>query len=145
MRNVTQVNLPDGPASLSFFSDITERQEAQENKQRFVEQLRALAARLQTVREEESTRLAREIHDQLGQALTALKVDVSFLLSELPAGPGPWSRRTSSIAQLINQTIQTVREISSQLRPGMLDHLGLAATVEWAVEDFGNRTGSSAD
>jgi PAS domain S-box-containing protein len=139
--SVAAVTLPDGGANIAFLTDITERRRAQEEKQQSLEQLRALATRLQNIREEESKRLAREIHDQLGQALTALKVDVSFLLSELPGGPGPWSRRTSSIAQLIDQTIQTVREISSQLRPGMLDHLGLAATVEWAVEDFGNRTG----
>jgi PAS domain S-box-containing protein len=123
------------------FANALARQRAQEERQQSLEQLRALAARLQNIREEESKRLAREIHDQLGQALTALKVDLSFLLSELPGGTGPWSRRTSSIEQLVGQTIQTVREISSQLRPGMLDHLGLAATVEWAVEDFGNRTG----
>ena len=123
------------------FAHALARQRAQEERQQSLEQLRALAARLQNIREEESKRLAREIHDQLGQALTALKVDVSFLRSELPGGPGPWSRRTSSVEQLVNQTIQTVREISSHLRPGMLDHLGLVATVEWAVEDFGSRTG----
>jgi signal transduction histidine kinase/heme-degrading monooxygenase HmoA len=103
------------------------------------DQLRALTARLQSIREEERKRVAHDVHEQLGQALIALKVDVNSLLSELPGGP--WSRRMSSIEQLVNQTIQTVREISSQLSPSMLGHLGLAATVEWAVEDFGTRTG----
>jgi PAS domain S-box-containing protein len=139
--SVAAVTLPDGGANIAFLTDITERKRAEEEKQQFLEQLRALAVRLQSTREEESKRLAREIHDQVGQALTALKFDVISLLGELPGGSQPWSRRVSSIETLINQTIHTVGHISSELRPGTLDHLGLAATVEWAGEDFERRTG----
>jgi len=103
--------------------------------------LRALAARLQSVREEERKRVAREIHDQLGQALTAIKIDLSGLVRELPADLKHLSRRTSSTLTLVDETIQTVRRIATELRPGILDDLGLAAAVEWAGEEFEARTG----
>ena len=121
--------------------DITERKRAQEERQRSFDQLRALAARLQSVREEESKRLAREIHDQLGQALTALRFDVTSLISELPGGAEPCLKRAATILTLVDGTIDTVRQISSELRPTVLDYLGLAATVEWAAEEFETHTG----
>jgi signal transduction histidine kinase len=105
-------------------------------------QLRALAARLQSIREEERKRVAREIHDQLGQALTAIKLDVSSLVRELPTAQGKESNRVPSILKLVDETIQTVRRIATELRPGMLDDLGLVATIEWAGEEFGARTGT---
>jgi signal transduction histidine kinase len=107
-----------------------------------VGQLRALAARLQSIREEERKRVAREIHDQLGQALTAIKLDVSSLVAELPADQRRESNRARSILKLVDETIQTVRRIATELRPGMLDDLGLVATIEWAGEEFGARTGT---
>jgi PAS domain S-box-containing protein len=122
--------------------DITERRRAEEERQRSLEQLRALAAQQQSVREEERKRLAREIHDQLGQALTAIKIDLSFLLRELPAGEKPPAKRTASILQLVDEAIRAVRRISTELRPGILDDLGLVATLEWAGEDFQARTGT---
>jgi PAS domain S-box-containing protein len=125
-----------------LLSDITERRRAEEERQRSVEQLRALAARLQSIREEERKSVAREIHDQLGQALTAIKVDLSSLVRELPAGEEQQSKRTASILKLVDEAIQSVRRISTELRPGMLDDLGLVATVAWAGEDFEARTGT---
>ncbi len=122
--------------------DITERKLAQEERQHSVEQLRALAARLQSVREEERKRVAREIHDQLGQALTAIKIDLTALIRELPADLKYQSRRTSSVLKLMDETIQSVRRISTELRPGILDDLGLVAAVEWAGEEFEARTGT---
>ena len=139
---IAKVDLSDGEASVGFLTDITERQQAQEDRQRSFEQLRALAARLQSVREEERKRLAREIHDQLGQALTAIKLDISLLVRALPAENGSLSRMPSPLLQLVDETIERVRRISTELRPGMLDDLGLAATVEWAAEEFGARTGT---
>jgi signal transduction histidine kinase len=100
-------------------------------------QLRALAGRLQTVREEERKRVARELHDQLGQALTALKIDLSALIHELRADK---ERRSESLLKLIDQTIQSVRRISNDLRPGVLDDLGLVAAIEWAAREFQSRT-----
>jgi signal transduction histidine kinase len=113
-----------------------------EDLQASFEQLRALAGRLQNIREEERKRVAREIHDQLGQALTAIKLDVSSLVRELPAGQTKESNRVPSILKLVDGTIQTVRRIATELRPGMLDDLGLVATIEWAGEEFGARTGT---
>jgi PAS domain S-box-containing protein len=123
--------------------DITELKQAEEELQRSFEQLRALAGRLQSIREEERKRVAREIHDQLGQALTAIKIDLSSLAHELPAGEGPQSNRASSLLKLVEESIRTVRRISTELRPGMLDDLGLVATIEWAGEDFQARTGTT--
>jgi signal transduction histidine kinase len=106
------------------------------------DQLRALAARLQSIREEERKRVAREIHDELGQALTAIKIDLSSLVYELPADQKQQSSRTASVLELVDGMIQSVRRISTQLRPGILDDLGLVAAVEWAVEEFEARTGT---
>jgi signal transduction histidine kinase len=106
------------------------------------EQLRALAGRLQNIREEERKRVAREIHDQLGQALTAIKLDVSSLVHEIPEDQRRQSTRPQTILKLVDETIQSVRRIATELRPGMLDDLGLVATLEWAGEEFGSRTGT---
>jgi PAS domain S-box-containing protein len=129
-------------ASIFSCRDITERKRAQEERQRSIEQLRALAARLQSVREEERKRVAREIHDQLGQALTAIKIDLSTLVRDLPEELKHQSKRTSSILKLLDEAIQSVRRISTELRPGILDDLGLVAAVEWAGEEFEARTGT---
>lgn len=129
-------------ASIVSCRDITERKRAQEERQRSIEQLRALTARLQSVREEERKRVAREIHDQLGQALTAIKIDLSALVRESSVDQKHRSERTSSILKLVDDTIQSVRRISTELRPGLLDDLGLVAAVEWAGEEFEARTGT---
>jgi PAS domain S-box-containing protein len=127
-----------------IFSElITERKRAEEERQRSLVQLRALAGQLQNTREEERKRVAREIHDQLGQALTAIKMDLSSWLRELPAGKNQPTKRTASILKLVDESIQTVRRISTELRPGILDDLGLVAALEWAGEDFQARTGTT--
>ena len=106
-----------------------------------LEQMRALASRLETIREEERKRIAREIHDELGQALTAIKIELSSLLFEWPAEQKPF-KRAESITRLVDQTIESVRKISTAVRPGILDALGLVAAVEWAAEEFETRTGT---
>jgi PAS domain S-box-containing protein len=123
--------------------DVSELKRVEEERQRSLDQLRALTARLQSIREEERKRVAREIHDQLGQALTAIKIDLSFLVHEWPAGEKQPSQRVASILNLVDEAIQAVRRISTDLRPGMLDDLGLVATLEWAGEDFQARTGTT--
>jgi signal transduction histidine kinase len=120
--------------------NITERKQTEAQLNRSFGQLRALAARLQSVREEERTKVAREIHDELGQALTAIKIELTSLLFEWPSREKP-SKRVASITRLVDQTIQSVRKISTELRPGILDALGLVAAVEWAAEEFETRTG----
>jgi len=128
--------------AIGMVEDITARKQAQVELHRSFAQLRALAARLQSVREEERKRVAREIHDQLGQALTAIKIDLSAVVCDKQGDLEQRSKKTSSILRLVDETIQSVRRISTELRPGMLDDLGLAATVEWAGEEFEARTGT---
>ncbi|HEV3276057.1 MAG TPA: PAS domain S-box protein [Terriglobia bacterium] len=122
--------------------DITQRKLAEEKARHAFEQLRALAAHTEGVREEERKRVAREIHDQLGQALTALKIDLSGLLREFRSCDQAHPGKAESILRLVDETIQSVRRISTELRPGILDDLGLVAAVEWAAEEFQARTGT---
>ncbi len=104
-------------------------------------QLRQLSIYLQSVREAERTRIAREVHDELGQALTGCKIDLAWIANRLPKGGGALLERARGLAARIDSTIETVRRISAELRPGVLDHLGLAAALEWQASEFQNRTG----
>jgi signal transduction histidine kinase len=126
-------------------TDIEDRKRAEEGLKATSEQLRALSARLRSAREEESTRIAREVHDEIGQALTALQMDVAWLGKRVgPSGASGSENLTSklhSMAQLIDQTIVAVQRIATDLRPGVLDELGLEAAIEWHVREFENRTG----
>jgi signal transduction histidine kinase len=122
-------------------TEIEDRKRAEGELSRSFEQLHALTARLQSVREEERARVAREVHDELGQALTAIKIDLASFDYELSPEQKQYFRR-ESIMKLIDETIQTVRRISTELRPGILD-LGLVAAVEWAAEEFEARTGTT--
>ena len=119
--------------------DITERKRAEEQLRSSREQLRNLSAYLQSMREEERTNIAREIHDELGQVLTALKMDASWLGSKY-RDYGPITEKTKSMADLIDSTIRTVKRICTELRPGVLDDLGLIAAIEWQAEEFQKRT-----
>ncbi len=114
---------------------------AQEQLRESHQQLRALSVFLQSGREEERTRIAREVHDELGQALTSCKLDLSWLASKLPREQKPLIEKTKSLLAHIDSTIQTVRRISTELRPGVLDHLGLSAALEWQANEFQNKTG----
>jgi signal transduction histidine kinase len=104
------------------------------------EQLRALAVRLQTIREEERTTIAREIHDELGQMLTGLKYELMWIEKRIDPGQDDMRSKVAEIQVLIDSTIKTVRKISAELRPGILD-LGLAAAIEWQAGEFRRRTG----
>jgi len=121
-------------------SDLSEVKRAEQELRASSEQLRNLAARLLSVREEERTRIAREVHDELGQSLTAVKMDLSWLAGRLSPGNGHLLGRIRSTLQLADSTIQSVRRISTELRPGVLD-LGLAAALEWQAREFQARTG----
>jgi len=105
------------------------------------EQLRKLAAHIESVREEERKRIAREVHDVLGQALTGLKLDLAWLTARLDSGDRSVLRRARAMSRLIDSTVQTVRKITTELRPGILDQLGLFAAIEWQVDQFQIRTG----
>lgn len=105
------------------------------------EQLRRLAAHLQAIREEERASIAREIHDELGQALTGLKMDCAWLAKRLRPDQPDLQQKTEEITVLIDATVQTVRRIATEMRPGVLDDLGLVAAIEWQARDFENRSG----
>jgi signal transduction histidine kinase len=103
--------------------------------------LRQLAARAENAREVERTRIARQIHDELAQQLTGLKMDLAWANKRLPADQGPVRDKLARMAELIDSTIQSVRRITADLRPGLLDDFGLPAVLEWQLEDFEMRTG----
>ena len=98
-----------------------------------IAQLQVLSSRLQVAQEEERHRIAQEIHDELGQSLTAIKLDLSWLKGEIPAGLNDMIGQT---IELTDRSIDTVRQISSRLRPRILDHLGLLAAIEWHIKEF---------
>lgn len=129
------------PVLRGIFVDITERKNVEVRLKESFDQLRNLAVRLQSIREEESTRIALEIHDELGQALTGLKMDLTWLNKKLPRDQKPLAEKIASMLKLIDTTIHTVRRISTELRPGVLDDLGLVAAIEWQAEEFQQRTG----
>lgn len=138
------------PAQHDTLRDITERKRAEAALRTSEEQLRALSARLQSAREEEGTRIAREIHDELGGALTGLKWDlegIDKVLSEVGRANQFDEQREKirSMTGLIESTINTVRRIASELRPGVLDDLGLVAAIEWQAQQFQARTGIQCD
>jgi len=120
--------------------DVTDRHLAAEELRASREELRALAARLQQVREEERTGIAREIHDELGQALTGLKLDIAWMKNRLPRDH-EILEQCGSIIQRIDGTLTAVRRIATELRPSVLDQLGLAAALEWQGHEFALRTG----
>jgi PAS domain S-box-containing protein len=120
--------------------DITERKRAEEALLASREELRLLTARLQSLREEERTYLAREIHDELGQALTALNMDLAWLAGKLPKSQPQLLKKAESMTAVVASTMQTVKRLSSELRPGLLDDLGLVAAMQWQAEEFGKRT-----
>jgi signal transduction histidine kinase len=122
-----------------------ERRRAEARLRESHEQLRALSVYLQHVREEERTRIAREVHDELGQALTSCKLDLSWLANRLPDRQRALIEKTKALSAHIDSTIQTVRRISTELRPGILDHLGLVAALEWQANEFQTRTGIKCD
>jgi signal transduction histidine kinase len=107
------------------------------------EQLRHLAAHLQSVREEERTNIAREIHDELGQSLIALKMDLSQIKTKLSNAPGneEIAEQLKAALGLVSSTIGTVKQICINLRPPLLDHLGIGAAIRWQAEEFQRRSG----
>jgi PAS domain S-box-containing protein len=119
--------------------DITEKYEAHEQLSLSRERLRALACRLETVREEERTYISREIHDELGQALTGLKLDIAWMKRRLP-NDHAMIEQCGSILSRIDQSLNAVRRIATELRPSILDQLGLAAALEWQAQEFSLRT-----
>lgn len=118
-----------------------DHRQAEEKLQASWQQLQELTEFLQTVREEERTRIAREIHDELGQALTALRIDLAWLRGKCGGDDQRSADKLASAYNLVVKTLDAVRRISEDLRPGMLDQLGLAAAIQHYVAKFSERTG----
>lgn len=144
--SISQIRDASGKLYTVMLRDITERQRAENALKQSREELRELSANLQNVREEEKTRIARELHDDLGQQLTALKMDLSVIEQQLRA-PNRAQPDDDVLSQLqgmrrlIDATVASVRRIAADLRPVMLDDLGLVPAIEWLANDFTNRYG----
>ena len=123
------------------YENITDRKRAACELELSRHQLRQLSAHLQSIREKERTRIARELHDELGQLLTALNTDIILLKNKIPTEQKIISDSVESMSSLVDLSMQTVKRIYMGLRPGMLDHLGLTAAIAWQAEEFSRRTG----
>ena len=122
-------------------TEIAERARAEEQLKASLEQLRSLAAHIQSVREEERTSVAREIHDELGQSCTAIKMDLALIGHKLTKRQTKLRAKVDTAVSLVDEMIGTLREIASKLRPRTLDDLGLNAALEWQAQEFESRTG----
>jgi signal transduction histidine kinase len=138
-RRVRQRSADLVSVNLELRTEIAEREKAEEQLRHTLEQLRALAARLQFVREEERMRIAREIHDELGQACTALKMDIALLARKGKTALQIRSKAESAM-RLIDNLIQSMRRMASELRPSTLDDLGLVAALEWQAQEYETHT-----
>ncbi|WP_174982846.1 PAS domain S-box protein [Burkholderia lata] len=144
--SISQIRDASGKLYTVMLRDITERLRAENALKQSREELRELSANLQNVREEEKTRIARELHDDLGQQLTALKMDLSVVEQQLrvPGRTQPdedVQSHLQGMRRLIDATVASVRRIAADLRPVMLDDLGLVPAIEWLANDFTNRYG----
>jgi PAS domain S-box-containing protein len=142
--SISQIDDDNGKLYTVMLRDVTERMKADEALRRSREELRELSANLQNVREEEKSRIARELHDDLGQQLTALKMDLSSVEAALDDASPPIAEivgRLHSMRALVDRTVASVRRIAADQRPVMLDDLGLLPAVDWLADDFTNRYG----
>jgi signal transduction histidine kinase len=121
--------------------DITERERAAEALQQYTERLRALTARLAEVTEVERQRLARELHDQVGQNLTALGINLNIVQSQMGEEAAPVLSRLDDSLALVEQTAERIRDVMANLRPPVLDDYGLVAALRWYGQRFARRTG----
>ena len=146
LLSIEMIELDGQRCLLHAGNDITARKQVEMLLRTSEERLRALSARMHSAREEEGTRIAREIHDELGSALTGLKWDLEKMEKTLAksgngAGVTTVRGRIGTMTSLIESTIDTVRRISSELRPGILDDLGLVAALQSHAQEFQARTG----
>jgi PAS domain S-box-containing protein len=134
----------DKPSVQVIVTDITERKKTEREIFNSREQLRALNARLEKVQEEERIKLSRELHDNLGQNLTGLKMDVAWLAKRIKSKVSYETEglitKTDSMLELIDDIIKNIRRVSAELRPNGLDYLGLIPSIEWQIEEYRKRT-----
>ncbi len=151
LKEIKWVTVKASPTSLGngktlwdgLLLDDTARRRAQLEVEHSREQLRALSHHLQAVREEEKSHIAREIHDELGGTLTALKMDIAWLIPRLSSAQALLADRIRGMSQLVDSAVYAMRRISSELRPTLLDDLGLVAALQWQAAEYQKRTGTT--
>ncbi|HMJ47742.1 MAG TPA: PAS domain S-box protein [Ferruginibacter sp.] len=126
-------------AKLVLANDVTDRMIAEDKLKKSHEDFRQLATHLENIRESERTHIAREIHDELGQQLTGLKMDISWIKKKLNPADIELNKKMKDTIQLVDTTVKTVRRIATELRPSILDDLGIIAAMEWQTEEFEKR------
>lgn len=139
--SISQVREHDQSFFTVILRDITDRNRYQDQLKQQQDEMRELSAQVQEAREEEKTNIARELHDELGQLLTALKMDLAWLRERLPEDAPETQAKVVQMNALLDQTVSSVRRISADLRPLMLDDLGFADAASWLVEEFARRSG----
>jgi len=132
--SISQLDSPDGKLFTVILRDVTERIRAQDD-------LAAFATQASAIREQEKSRVARELHDELAQSLTALKMDTIWLRDQLPREPGPLAQKLDDMLAMLDASVAATRRIAADLRPLLLDDLGLLPAIEWLVQNFTQRHG----
>ncbi len=144
VQELAQVDYNDSGEPIKMngtVQDITEQKKAEEELIKSREQLRELCSHLENIREEERTRIAREVHDELGQKLTALNYDLSGLKKGIHADKASFLEKIQSMSSLVANTLASVQKICTELRPEVLDVLGLSEAIEWQAQEFLKKTG----
>jgi len=136
-----RIIIDGSPCLLGTGIDISDRKKAEQELDESYKAIRKLTRHLQNIREQERTHIAREIHDELGQQLTVLKMDVSWLNKKVASSDEMIKQKMKSLLSMLDDTVRSVRRISSELRPSLLDDLGLTAAMEWQLTEFEKRSG----
>jgi len=139
--SISQVTESERHFYTVILRDITARKRYEDELKERQRELRKLSSQVLEAREEEKTRIARELHDELGQLLTALKMDLGWVREHLQDQDAELAAKTKKMGETLDQTVISVRRIAADLRPLMLDDLGLPDAAAWLVEDFGRRSG----
>ena len=132
--SISQLETPEGKLFTVILRDVTDRVRAQED-------LAVFAAEASAIREQEKTRIARELHDELAQSLTALKMDAIWVRDNLAADPAAAAGKLAGMLAMLDESVAATRRIAADLRPLLLDDLGLVPAIEWLAQNFAQRTG----
>jgi PAS domain S-box-containing protein len=143
--SISQVDEPGGRFYTVILRDVSERVRVEAALRRSTEELRELSAAVNLAREQEQSRIARELHDELAQTLTALQMDVAWCKAQVPEDQAATVARYEKMEAMLKESVAATRRIAADLRPLILDDLGLVPAVEWMVEGFTQRTGIPCD